>query len=87
MEDSEGFVSFRIGGLSFDLCRADEKSPCSRGGSVGYFLVDDLEGVIAQANNLGGSIYRGPLKVDETQRTIAQILDPFGNVIGLEADF
>ncbi len=36
---------------------------------------------------IGGQVYRGPLKVLEIQRTILQIQDPFGNIIGFEAPF
>jgi predicted enzyme related to lactoylglutathione lyase len=38
-------------------------------------------------HELGGKIYRGPLRIEDARRTIAQIQDPFGNVIGLEAEF
>jgi predicted enzyme related to lactoylglutathione lyase len=54
---------------------------------VGYWLVDDLEAAISAAIKLGGKVYRGPLKVDEVQRTIVQIVDPYGGVIGLEAEY
>jgi predicted enzyme related to lactoylglutathione lyase len=77
--------SFKINETYFDISLADTKSPLSTGGSVGYWLVDNLEGVIKRAQELGGSIYRGPLRVPEIQRTIVQIQDPYGNVIGFEA--
>ncbi len=87
IEDLENFVSFNIAGTIFDISVADDKSPVSHGGSVGYWLVDDLDLAINRAKELGGKVHRGPLRVDEVQRTIAQMEDPFGNVIGLEADF
>lgn len=87
IEVLEDFASFRIGGIILDLALADEKSPLSRGGSVGYWLVDDLPKAIAKAQELGGKVYRGPLRVDEVQRTIVQIIDPHGNVFGLEAEY
>lgn len=86
IEDLKDFVSFKIGDVCLDLALADAKSPASIEGAVGYWLVDDLDQAIARALELKGSIYRGPLKVTETQRTIVQIKDPFGNVFGLEAD-
>ncbi len=55
------------------------------GGAVGYWFVDDLKAAIDRALELGGERYRGPLEVPETQRTIVQIKDPCGNVIGFEA--
>lgn len=87
VEDLENFASFQLGGTLLDISLADAKSPLSTGGSVGYWLVDNLESAIARATELGGKVYRGPLRVEEVKRTIVQIQDPFGNVIGLEAEF
>lgn len=87
IEDLENFVSFRINGTCFDISKADSKSPLSTGGSVGYWLVDNLDALLNKVDCLGGKIYRGPLRVPEIQRTIVQIQDPFGNVIGFESDF
>lgn len=86
-EDLEDFVSFKINGNFIDLCLADDKSPVSTGGSVGYWLVNDLDSLLSRVEQIGGKIYRGPLRVNETQRTILQVQDPFGNVIGFEAPF
>lgn len=66
--------------------RADEKSPVSKGGSVGYWLVEDFEASIQHAIELGAKIYRGPLTVSEIGRVIVQLEDPFGNVIGFEGN-
>ena len=85
VEDIENFVSFKINGTCLDITLADSKSPLSTGGSVGYWLVDNLDIAIGRAVELGGSIYRGPLKIEEVRRTIVQIKDPLGNVIGFEA--
>ena len=87
IEDLENFVSFQINGTCFDISLADSQSPISTGGSVGYWLVDDLDKLLLKIENLGGKIYRGPLQVDEIQRSIVQIQDPFGNIIGFEAPF
>ncbi len=87
IEDLKNFVSFKINGVCLDISLADEKSPTSQGGSVGYWLVDDLDRAMKRATELGGELYRGPLRVEEVQRTIVQIKDPVGNVIGLEAEF
>ena len=84
VEDTENFVSFKVAGVSLDITSPDAKNPFSCGGSIGYWLVDDLDQVLEKVKELGGEIYRGPLKVTETNRIIAQIKDPFGNVIGLE---
>jgi len=87
VEDLEGFVSFEIQNVRFDIIASDLKSPFSKGGSVGYFLVDDLDELIKKCIELEGAVYRGPLRVEESQRTIVQIIDPFGNVIGFESEF
>ena len=87
VEDYESFVSFKIDGICLDISLADARSPSSPGGSVGYWLVDNLEQAISHAVTLGGEVYRGPLRVEEIQRTIVQIKDPIGNIIGFEADF
>lgn len=87
VEDQENFVSFKISGTCLDISLADAKSPLSNGGTVGYWLVQDLDALMTKVQALGGSIYRGPLRVEEVQRTIVQIRDPFGNVMGFEEPF
>jgi predicted enzyme related to lactoylglutathione lyase len=87
IEDLEFFVSFKIKGTCFDITVPDAKNPYSSGGAVGYWLVDDLALVLMRVEELGGRLFRGPLEVPEMQRTIMQIQDPFGNVIGFEAPF
>lgn len=87
IEDLEFFVSFKISGVCFDITVPDTKNPHSTVGSVGYWLVDDVEAVLKHAEKLGGRLYRGPLKVEETGRTILQIQDPFGNILGFESKF
>ncbi|MES2802131.1 MAG: VOC family protein [Bdellovibrionota bacterium] len=84
LEDSENFVSFKIGQTCFDITVPDLKNPLSAGGTVGYWLVDDLDALVQKAESLGGKVYRGPLVVSEIQRTILQIQDPIGNTIGFE---
>ena len=84
-EQTSEFASFDVGGTFLNFHRADAKSPVSTGGSVSYWLVDDLNKTIEAAIRLGGQIYRGPLYVPEVRGTICQIKDPFGNIIGLES--
>lgn len=85
VEDLDFFVSFKIGNTGFDITPQDAKNPFSHGGSVGYWLVDNINPVLEKVEALGGKLYRGPLKVSETQRVIMQIQDPCGNIIGFEA--
>ncbi len=86
-EDLDNFVSFKVANVNLDITLSDEKSPSSTGGSVSYFLVDNLDEVIRKSISLGAKVYRGPLKVNEIKRTIVQIIDPVGNVVGFEEVF
>ena len=85
VEDLVDFASFQIGEQFINLHLADGKSPLSTGGCVCYLHVENLEYWIKKATDIGGTIWRGPLKVSD-KSTICQILDPFGNVIGLESN-
>lgn len=60
----------------------DLKSPLSTGGCVGYWKVKNIKSAIEHFQNHGAKIYRGPLLVENHQQ-ICQMLDPFGNIIGL----
>lgn len=80
----DDFASFHISSFYLNLHLADKNSPVSPGGTVVYWNVDNMKEAIAKAISMGGTVYRGPLYVKETSRTIVQILDPFGNVFGLE---
>ncbi len=79
----ERFAEFKFGTTSLCLHLADEKSPVTTGGCVAYWWVDDFEGVVQKMISSGGKIYRGPIATVEN-RQICQILDPFGNILGLE---
>jgi len=84
IEEDSKFASFRIENHFLNFHLADNKSPVSSGGCVCYWEVTDLHRAIEKAKSLGAKVYRGPLEVSETGRTICQIKDPFGNVFGLE---
>jgi predicted enzyme related to lactoylglutathione lyase len=87
VEDQDNFVSFKIADAYLDITVPDPKNPFSSGGSIGYWLVDDLNLLLKKVESLGGKLYRGPLQVPEIQRAILQIQDPFGNIVGFEAPF
>ena len=82
-ELSEKFGLFEIGGTNLCFHLADAKSPLSAGGSVGYWWVENFNDVLERIISYGGKIYRGPIPTPDDQQ-ICQIIDPFGNVIGLE---
>ena len=46
-----------------------------------------MDELLNRVDKIGVRIYREPLRVNEIQRIIVQIQDPFGNVIGFEAPF
>lgn len=86
IHDTDNFVSFKVAGVFFDITSPDAKNPFSSGGSIGYWLVENIDEAIARVKELGGEVFRGPLKVQEINRIIVQIKDPFGNVIGFESE-
>ncbi len=51
---------------------------------MSYLNVDDFKIFVERAKSFEMKIYRGPLEVKEIGRTICQLEDPFGNVIGVE---
>ena len=73
VDDSPDFVSFQLGSCRLEICLADPKSPASAGGSVGYWLVEDINAAIAAARAIGAEIHRGPLRVPELRRTIVVV--------------
>ena len=76
------FVGFHLDG--FDLCfhRQDEKSAPQSGSQVVYFIVDDLSEAMKELKTLGCEVHRRPIDIPEGGR-VAQLRDPFGNIIGL----
>jgi predicted enzyme related to lactoylglutathione lyase len=84
IELEESFCSFKLGHSFFNLLPGDSKSLISKGGSVGYWQVEELSKFIEYAQSIGAKVYRGPLYVKEIDRTICQIEDPMGNIIGIE---
>ena len=81
MDDPEHFF-IRVGDQAIWLHQADEKGKSGVAGQVAYWGVDDLDASVTKAIELGGSLYRGPLKRLDG-KFMCQVKDPFGNVIGL----
>ena len=79
------FVLIRIEEIELGFHLADLKSPVSTGGCVVYWGVPNLQSTISLAESMGGKLYRGPIQVHSLPRWMAQIKDPFGNVIGIES--
>lgn len=86
VEVEENFASFKVGNSYLNFHPADNKSPESTGGSVGYWLVEDLLKSIQPFLDNGAKIYRGPLSINEFF-AICQLIDPQGHVLGFEGPY
>ncbi|MFG2564686.1 VOC family protein [Streptomyces sp. NPDC048567] len=74
-----------IAGIEFGFHPLDEKHNKRGGSPVPYWSVDDVDAARQRLLDAGCTHHRGPLDVgDGTGRRIAQLQDPFGNVIGLD---
>lgn len=74
-----------VAGVEFGFHPLDEKRNRRGASPVPYWAVDDVDAVRRQLLDAGCTHHRGPLDVgDGTGRKIAQLVDPFGNVIGLD---
>jgi predicted enzyme related to lactoylglutathione lyase len=60
----------------------DEKSTAGAGGQVAYWRVKGFSQALAHALQMGARLYRGPLKRLDGM-SMCQVLDPYGNPIGL----
>jgi RimJ/RimL family protein N-acetyltransferase/predicted enzyme related to lactoylglutathione lyase len=78
----EFFVEFRLGAHAICLHPADEKSPLTTGGSVGYWRANPFGKTLDHFTSHGAELYRGPLDIGDGT-FICQVKDPFGNVLGL----
>lgn len=64
------------------LHAADEKGAPGSGGQTAYWRVADLDAARARLLSLGGQAHRRVLTLPDGGR-ITQVLDPFGNTLGL----
>ena len=85
--DEDNFGLIKIGQNEMCFHQADDKSPVSTGGSVAYWSVENLTETLSLFVKHGGSLYRGPIEIPETNEGICQMKDPFGNVIGLQGKY
>ena len=81
LEDPEHFY-LRVGAQEIWFLKADEKSSAGTGGQVAYWQVDDFEGTLARAQEMGAVLHRGPLDRQDGF-FMCQVRDPFGCAIGL----
>jgi predicted enzyme related to lactoylglutathione lyase len=71
-----------VGGFVVEFLKADRKSQPGVHGQVCYWLVESFDSFVEKATGLGATFYRGPIDIEQGQR-MAQLRDPFGNVIGI----
>lgn len=73
-----------LGAVRLTLHAEDEynTSGPSGAGTVAYFDVADADAAAARCAELGGQVHRGPKTVFSGERLV-QVLDPFGNLLGL----
>jgi uncharacterized protein len=72
----------RVGPQEIWFHQVDEKCPAGAGGQVAYWMVDDLDAMLARALERGATLCRGPLERLDG-RFMCQVHDPSGNLIGL----
>ena len=71
-----------MGCVVLEIVNADDKVASGAAGTVVYWAVDDLDAEVLRLGQLGASLYRGPLALEDGDR-ICQVRDPWGNCIGL----
>jgi predicted enzyme related to lactoylglutathione lyase len=83
LTEEDGFVWFVAGGTEYGFHPADpERNPLG-GTPVVYLATTDLRDAMSRAITMGATRHRGPLVVT-SERSIAQLVDPFGNVFGVD---
>ena len=79
----DGFAWFDVGDTEFGFHPADARKNPLGGSPVVYLRVEDLAAAVARAESKSARLHRGPLSIGAS-RSIAQLVDPFGNVFGLD---
>lgn len=83
VESVDEFACFDLGDIEFGFHPSDEEMNPHGGTPVIYLTTDNLEKSVSNAQALGAQLHRGPLQVSG-DRTIAQLVDPFGNIFGFD---
>lgn len=78
----DGFTLLDLGGVTLELVPADAKVASGAAGSVVYWSVPDFGTRLAQWQAWGAELYRGPMDIEDGRR-MAQVRDPWGNLLGL----
>jgi len=76
------FTVLEIDGFQLEIVQADEKVAAGKFGTVLYWQVENLTQSLQDFIAIGATLYRGPLAI-ENKLFMCQVVDPFGNLIGL----
>ena len=76
------YVGFNIGGYELGLDPDPGSGRSGAGGSVAYWRVDAIDDAVRHFVRAGGTVASAAQDVGEGIK-VAQIADPFGNLIGL----
>ncbi len=83
VESSDGaFAYLDIDGIQLEVVEADEQVSSGAAGSVVYWHADDFDARLKFLTDLGATLYRGPLEIDDGW-IMCQVMDPWGNCIGI----
>ncbi len=80
--DQPFYVGFSIGGFELGLDPAPEGASPGPGGTVAYWRVAEIGDAISHFVSAGATVAKPAQDVGE-QIKVAEVADPFGNVIGL----
>ena len=81
--EAGGFCWFEASGVEIGFHPADEERNPTGGSPVVYWVTDNVDTRRHELLHAGCSPYRGPLNI-EPGRRICQLIDPFGNIFGLD---
>ncbi|MGJ3353235.1 glyoxalase/bleomycin resistance/dioxygenase family protein [Providencia sp. Je.9.19] len=77
------FTLLHVGDFTIEVVQADEKVSEGKKGTVLYWQVKSLDAALEYLTSIGAKLYRGPMLIDGNNR-MCQLVDPFGNLIGLK---
>ena len=78
----DGYELLELHGLSVEVVPTDSKVSSGAAGSVVYWSVEVFDSALSHLQDLGASLYRGPMNIENGLR-MCQVRDPWGNCIGI----
>lgn len=76
------FQYLEWGSTRIEVVQADDKVAAGSAGTVVYWQVGDLRQRLQSLLDLGATLYRGPMAIEDGQG-MCQVRDPWGNCLGL----